>query len=426
MAQGDARAVDVEALFEFVERATPALEHRQCLRRKGFVQLDQVHAVHREAGALEQLGNGGHGADAHARGFAPRHRPTREEGQRLQAERGQAVFGHHQAGRGGIVLLRGIAGRHDAVLHDGLELAQGLQIGVGAHAFVAVHGDGFALAARHHHGHHFVGELAGGPGRTRAALAAHRKGVGLLARDAEIARQVLGGFDHAADVAEALLGLRAHPAPLEPVVQGDRTGTLAPAHIGRVVLDVAHALDAAGHHDVGHTGLHHHRGRGHRLHTTAAATIDLQARHLDRQAGGHRHPAARARRLAVGIAVREDHVVDEGGIDLRALHEFARDNGAQLADRHGAQGAPVSADRGAQGTDDGGSPHGVGLSGRGVQIGSQANTSPERSRSKKLALSAGSAWVATLWGVQPSLRCTERTGRGWLMRKISLLRTAKI
>ena len=27
-------------------------------------------------------------------------------------------------------------------------------------------------------------------------------------------------------------------------------------------------------------------------------------------------------------------------------------------------------------------------------------------------------------GVQPSLRCTERKGRGWLIRKISLLRTA--
>ena len=29
------------------------------------------------------------------------------------------------------------------------------------------------------------------------------------------------------------------------------------------------------------------------------------------------------------------------------------------------------------------------------------------------------------WGDQPSLRCTERSGRGWLMTKISLLRTAK-
>src|SRR5450830_1064180 len=43
-----------------------------------------------------------------------------------------------------------------------------------------------------------------------------------------------------------------------------------------------------------------------------------------------------------------------------------------------------------------------------------------------MAFKAGSAWLATLSGVQPSLRCTERTGRGWLIRKISLLRTAKI
>ncbi|MOA39543.1 hypothetical protein D3C78_1613330 [compost metagenome] len=39
--------------------------------------------------------------------------------------------------------------------------------------------------------------------------------------------------------------------------------------------------------------------------------------------------------------------------------------------------------------------------------------------------SAGMPCSAMPWAVQPSLRCTERTGRGWLIRKISLLRTAK-
>ena len=36
------------------------------------------------------------------------------------------------------------------------------------------------------------------------------------------------------------------------------------------------------------------------------------------------------------------------------------------------------------------------------------------------------ACEATVSAVQPSLRCTLRSGRGWLIKKISLLRTAKI
>ena len=62
-----------------------------------------------------------------------------------------------------------------------------------------------------------------------------------------------------------------------------------------------------------------------------------------------------------------------------------------------------------------------------LQTGSQLKTRPTSGRARrKLAFSAGSACSATVCGVQPSPRCTERTGRGWLIRKISLLRTAKI
>ena len=48
----------------------------------------------------------------------------------------------------------------------------------------------------------------------------------------------------------------------------------------------------------------------------------------------------------------------------------------------------------------------------GVHIGSQRNTSLERSTPTKLARSAGMACSATVCGVQPSPRCTERNGRG--------------
>ncbi len=82
----------------------------------------------------------------------------------------------------------------------------------------------------------------------RAAGCAAAKASARLARDLVVARQVLGRLDHAADAAEALLGLRALAAALEPVVQRRPLPARLPQRmLGRVVLDVAHALDAAGH-----------------------------------------------------------------------------------------------------------------------------------------------------------------------------------
>src|SRR5260370_23351497 len=61
-----------------------------------------------------------------------------------------------------------------------------------------------------------------------------------------------------------------------------------------------------------------------------------------------------------------------------------------------------------------------------AQTGSQVKTSWVRSRGKNDSLSAGMACSAMLCGVQPSPLWIERIGRGWLIRKISFLRTAKI
>src|SRR5262249_37336568 len=58
--------------------------------------------------------------------------------------------------------------------------------------------------------------------------------------------------------------------------------------------------------------------------------------------------------------------------------------------------------------------------------GSQPNTSPERSSGVNELANAPLSCRSRSSGVQPSERCSERTGRGWLNRKISLRRTAKI
>ena len=63
--------------------------------------------------------------------------PAFEKGERLQLQFLQLVFRDDQARSGRVVLLRGVARRDGAVLHDGLELRERLHAGIGAHAFVA-------------------------------------------------------------------------------------------------------------------------------------------------------------------------------------------------------------------------------------------------------------------------------------------------
>src|SRR5262245_23421118 len=58
--------------------------------------------------------------------------------------------------------------------------------------------------------------------------------------------------------------------------------------------------------------------------------------------------------------------------------------------------------------------------------GSQLNTSPERSSGVNEPANAPLNCWSRLSGVQPSERCSERIGRGWLKRNTSLRRTPKI
>src|SRR3546814_584774 len=71
VAERDARPVDVEDFVPAVVlRPAPALEHREHLRREGFVEFDEVDIVPAQPAAREQPLDGGDGADAHAAGVA--------------------------------------------------------------------------------------------------------------------------------------------------------------------------------------------------------------------------------------------------------------------------------------------------------------------------------------------------------------------
>ena len=190
-------------------------------------------------------------------------------------------------------------------------------------------------------------------------MAHHRVLVGRLAADLIVARQIVGGLDHAADHAEALDWLAHDPAAGQAVVHRHRAGPRALAHVGGVVLGVAHALDAAGDHHIGHAGLHHHRRIDHGLQAGPAAAVELVAGDLDRQTGRQRRIACDAGRLAVGVALGEDHVVDLLRIDPCALDQRLEHHRAELTGGHIGQGAEIFPDGGADGRDDGGAFHGV-------------------------------------------------------------------
>src|SRR5204863_1616315 len=60
------------------------------------------------------------------------------------------------------------------------------------------------------------------------------------------------------------------------------------------------------------------------------------------------------------------------------------------------------------------------------QIASQLNTSADRSSGYIDCFMAGMPCSASDCTVQPSARCTERSGRDWLIRNTSFMRTATI
>ena len=114
----------------------------------------------------------------------------------------------------------------------------------------------------------------------------------------------------------------------EPVEQGGRPAGV-PAHVGHVVLGLAHALRTAGQHEVGPAGRDLHARVQHRLETRAAASIDLQARDRDVEARVEGRDAADRGGLAVGVPLPEDHVVDVAGRDAGALDQPLDDRGRQ-------------------------------------------------------------------------------------------------
>ena len=127
----------------------------------------------------------------------------------------------------------------------------------------------------------------------------------------------------------------------------------APQHI---VLGLAHAVDAAGNDQISHAGLHPHGGVDHRLQAGAAAAINLQAGHAHAQLGVEGGNAADGRRLAVGVALAEDNVVNITALDAGATHQLADHCLGQAGGRDVLEHAAVAAHGRAKGFADDGMP----------------------------------------------------------------------
>ena len=161
------------------------------------------------------------------------------------------------------------------------------------------------------------------------------------------------------DDPEPLDRLAHHPAARQAVVQGHRARARALAHVGGVVLDVAHALDAAGDHDVGRAGLHHHR----RVDRPPAGPSRSGGRADSpgpRSAGPPPAPTSArctAPRRCRSPGRRSRRRSSRGRSSVRSTSAF-RITAPSSPAGHVGQRAQILADGGADGRDDGGASHG--------------------------------------------------------------------
>src|SRR6056297_3630015 len=163
MTEADARTVDVEDVSPAVIIApAPAFEDSENLRRKSLIEFDEIHIVPAIASAFEQTFNRRDRSDPHTRWVAACRRPASKPKRGFKAQLLKLVFGHYQAGGGGVILLAGIPRGNDGIWValdiNGAELTKGLCRCIGAIAFVVIENDRIAAPLRDFDRHQMVRE----------------------------------------------------------------------------------------------------------------------------------------------------------------------------------------------------------------------------------------------------------------------------
>ena len=272
------------------------------------------------------------------------------------------------AHRRGVVLTARVPGGHGRLgvgaRHQRPQGAEPLERRVGTRVLVAIDHPLLATAVDGHR-HDLLSERAALLSGERQVVRAQRELVLLGARDPVVPAQVLGGFDHASGHRMVDAAGR-HSRPRQPILERHTATLDAPAQTHRIELGLAHALGAAREDDVRRTRLDLHAAEHDRLQARAAAPVELEPRHLDRETGvERRHPPDR-RRLAVRIALAEDDVVDLPGRQRRALHELSDHHCGQLCCEQISEDATEAADGGSQRFTDHRIAHGGSASHRGL------------------------------------------------------------
>ncbi|MCY1416646.1 hypothetical protein D9M71_321620 [compost metagenome] len=327
MAKGDGAAVDVDLA------GVPAefLADRQGLCSKGFVGFDQVEVGQLPAGFFQAAAGGRYRADAHDRRIDAGIGVGGDLRQHRQAECLGLGSAHQQYGGGAIVERGGVAGGDAAVLLERrLQLGQRVGGSAGAHLLIGVEGHGLALALRDQYRSDFRLEAAGLDGFGGLALRFGGEGVLLLAADAVLLHQVLGGDAHVVVVEGIPQAVVDHAVDHLGVAHA-QAGAGAGHDVGRQ----AHAFLAAGDDRLGVAAADRLGRQVQGLEAGAADLVDGHRRYADRQAGLDRGLARGVLAGACGKGLAEDHFVQLFRSEAGLFEQAADHRSAEIGCRDG-------------------------------------------------------------------------------------------
>lgn len=226
-------------------------------------------------------------------------------------------------------------------------LGQGLDGGAGARLLVGIEAQRLALALRDLDRRDLVAEAPALDGGDGLLLRSGGEGVLLLAGQAVLLRQVLGGDAHVVVVEGVPQAVLDHA-----VDQLRMAHAQAGAGAGHDVGRQAHVLLAAGDDHLGVAAADRLGAQVQGLEAGAADLVQGHGRHADRQAGLDRRLARRVLPGPGGEHLAEDHFVDLAGIETGLFEQAADHRGAQLGGGNAGQRALEAADGGTGSGDD--------------------------------------------------------------------------
>jgi len=267
MAEGDGSAEWVHA-FVFRHLQPEFMHEHQALDGEGFIDLDQTHIVHGEAGPGKQSAGRRHRAVTHDFGLHARVSVPDQTHLGDQTQFARPLLTHQQEAAGAVVQPRGVARSHPALsAKGGFEGPQTFHGGFRARLLVAV-GDHPAVPAIDRHGNDHLLNHPIRPGPGCLLLRLHGVGIGELFGD--LRKQIV-----------EILG---RPAHRQCILRSDPFRQKAGVGIGRGPDGmVAHVLHAPGDGNLAGTQGNLGRRCGHRRQASGTHSINGKAAAAFRQ-----------------------------------------------------------------------------------------------------------------------------------------------